>query len=177
MNSKHSNFQSNVFRIALAFVPIVFWVLQSPAAEDAKKEEGPKSPAKVLQPQDVVIPKSLFTADKTKGLDPFFPTSKRWAPPAPPKPVEPKVVKPTAPTPPPPPPDFYQGFELKGVTGTSSRKFALISTGAKIYTFGQGETRSVQTLKGTQRLTVEQISSFSVVVRLSDADKPKELKL
>lgn len=176
MTFKYSSFKSHALRSCMVLIPAFFIALQAPAAEDAKKEEA-KPANKVVEPQDIVIPKSSFTADKSKGVDPFFPSSKRWAPPEPPKPVVPKVVKPSTPAPPPPPPDYYQGFELKGVTGTSSRKFALISTGAKIYTFGQGETRSVQTLKGVQRLTVEQISSFSVVVRLSDADKPKELKL
>lgn len=145
---------------------------KSPA--DAKKAVDPKAatkePAPVATktlPIVVVFPKSTFLTALDAGQDPFYPSSKRRIPkaPEPPKTKPPVVTQNTVIIPPVvsstnlpavtsnsvptvvvAPPDLIgsANLTLRGLSGTKTRRVAVVHSGARTYDFLKGDTALIR---------------------------------
>lgn len=145
---------------------------KSPA--DAKKAVDPKAatkePAPVATktlPIVVVFPKSTFLTALDAGQDPFYPSSKRRIPkaPEPPKTKPPVVTQNTVIIPPVvsstnlpavtsnsvptvvvAPPDLIgsANLTLRGLSGTKTRRVAVVHSGARTYDFLNGDTALIR---------------------------------
>ena len=98
--------------------------------------------------------RSLFVDEIGRGIDPFFPRSERRRQVI----VEP-VVTTTSKT---PNSRIVSQLELKGISGTRSRRIALINR----KTFEQGEVGEIILDKETARIRCEQITDTSVTITL-----------
>lgn len=144
------------------------------ASADAKKAIDPKAaakgPAPVLTktpPIVVEFPKSTFLTAVEAGQDPFYPSSKRRLPKAPPAPKpNPPAVTPNTVVIPPiiastnlpttvsnaiptaalPPPDLIgsANLTLRGLSGTKTRRVAVVHSGARTYDFLKGDTALIR---------------------------------
>lgn len=98
--------------------------------------------------------RSLFVDEIGRGIDPFFPKSERRRQVI----VEP-VVATTSTT---PNSRIVSQLELKGISGTRSRRIALINR----KTFEVGEVGEIDLGKETARIRCEQITDTSVTITL-----------
>lgn len=143
------------------------------APADPKKAADPKAAAKEAPPVVtntppiiVAFPKSAFLTALEAGVDPFYPSSKRRVPKAvvPPKPpvvATNKVIIPplvAGSTNPPvattnaepvvvvPPPDLMgaANLSLRGLSGTKTRRVAVVHSGARSYDFLKGDTALIR---------------------------------
>ncbi len=139
---------------------------------DPKKPADPKAAAKEALPVvtntppiSVVFPKSVFLTALEAGVDPFYPSSKRRVPKVviPPKPppvatnkviIPPLVVgtanPPVATTNSEPvvvaPPDLMgaANLSLRGLSGTKTRRVAVVHSGARSYDFLKGDSALIR---------------------------------
>ncbi len=161
-------------------------VAQVGAAEGEAKEAGAEE-EKSGYPE-LVVPQSVFLSEARdvmpkKGLDPFFPKSKRRDPaPKGPTPEELEAQRIKAEMEkkkeeaPPPPPDPFDDLTLKGVLG-GRRPLATIHTTVKNYYFSPGEWRMVKvpdhTKGGEREVRLECVSVSAESVKLKIDNKPE----
>ena len=147
----------------------------APAAEtpapkaSAASVPAPASAAKEVKDTITVlgltVQKAEFKDNPAVGIDPFFPNSSRRAP----KPKE-MVAAPTRVT---ADPHRIDHITLKGITGTSDRRLALINNMA----FASGEVGNVRVPGGSLKIRVLNISEKSVTVAVEGDSVPHELKI
>jgi hypothetical protein len=113
--------------------------------------EAAQSPASAQEA--AVIPKSLFIDDVTVGKDPFFPRSTRRGPQI--KEVVAAAIETT--------PDLL----LKGVSGTSTRRLAIINN----RTFEVGEEGEIRIKGQSVRVKCMEIKDKSVQVKINGVDR------
>lgn len=142
---------------------------ETPAAKTAPAPASPaaadKAPADTVTVLGLTVQKAQFTDSPTSGVDPFFPNSSRRAP----KPKE-MVAAPTRVT---PDPHRIDHITLKGITGTSDRRLALINNMA----FASGEVGNVRVPGGLLKIRVLNIGEKSVTVAVEGDSVPHELKI
>lgn len=118
------------------------------------------SPVKTSEPTpEPTIRESVFQDEAGIGKDPFFPKSTRRAAKVPSinEPVVAPIVQ----------------LSLKGISGPSNRRFALINN----KTFAVGETASVRIAGGHVNVHCWEITDNSVVVSVEGDPERKELRL
>jgi hypothetical protein len=137
---------------------------------------GPSAPPPVSKPKAASLSKtnllqgaptnlfvwetnSVFDETLKKGRDPFFPESHRREPATVAQVVAAKKAVPVV--------------RLKGISGTASRRFALINN----RTFEAGEQGSVRVAEGQIQLRCLEIGASSVKVLVEGEHAPKELHL
>ena len=100
----------------------------------------------------VEVPRSAFVDDAKVGRDPFFPRSGRRmaSAPAPAAPSSPQA----------PVQASFSQFKLRGISGTTSKRIALINN----RTFEAGEEGEVKTADGKSRLRCVEVKDNSVIV-------------
>ena len=112
----------------------------------------------------LVVPRSVFVDDLTKGKDPFFPATSRrvdnTVSAIPQGPATP--VKPTA-----------EQIQLKGLFKSANRQLALINN----RTFEAGEQADVKITDGKVRLRCVEIRPRSVIILLPGETQRRELHL
>lgn len=131
----------------------------------AKSAKGSTNAEPVAAMREV----AAFTDVITTGQDPFFPDSQRRDP-RPVKPANNNTGKAAAPVPIKNP---AQHVVLRGITGSASKRLALINNTA----FAVGEEQTVQTLDGPIRVKCVQILERSVLVSLDGQSETKEIPL
>jgi hypothetical protein len=164
---------------------------------DAKKETDPKKDAKgaksdgksAKEPvKELPIPQSSFTAYDTKtynpkvARDPFFPKSERLYPPKPKPPVASTTgpggkTNATATVIVKVPDKLSDELVLKGISGTPKRRFAVIGSSVKTYTFENGEQQMVRGKDIASKVKVLAIKDQSVILQIDGETGEKELKL
>src|SRR5262249_28819673 len=103
-------------------------------------------------PLSIEPPRSVFVDDAKLGRDPFFPRSSRRmaSAPAPATPSSPQA----------PVQASFSQFKLRGISGTASKRIALINN----RTFEAGEEGEVKTAEGRFRLRCVEVKDTSVVI-------------
>ena len=125
-----------------------------------------KAAEKNLTSAQLVIPKSVFVDDLKTGKDPFFPYTARR--------VEKVPLAPTSNgTMPIQPRNLLDQVLLKGISGTGTRRFALINN----HTFEVGEQAEVKTNEGKIKIRCLEIRDRSVVVSVAGELQRRELAL
>jgi hypothetical protein len=112
----------------------------------------------------VEVPQSVFADDADAGRDPFFPRSGRR--------VASRPTPAFAPSPQNPVPTHFSQFKLMGISGTASRRIALINN----RTFEAGEEAEIKTLDGKVRIRCLEVKENSVVVLVGGSQR-KEIFL
>jgi hypothetical protein len=124
-------------------------------AENAKPTKAPAATNSVTA--EVAIPQSVFSLTNGVVKDPFFPMSSRQA------------VKTTNSA----PAVSASSFVLKGLSGSSGRRLAIINNRI----LGTGETGEVTTASGRIKIHVIEIRDTSVVIRTDAQSEPIEVFL
>jgi hypothetical protein len=132
----------------------------APVSDQVKKDS--KDSITVL---GLTVPKAEFHDDHVTGVDPFFPRSTRRTP----KPRE--IV--TVPTRTAPDTRRIDYLTLKGITGTSDRRLALINNMA----FAAGEVGNVRVPGGSLKIRVVNVGEKSVTVAVEGDSVLHELKI
>lgn len=156
-------------------------VAADPKTDETKVKTSEKKPADPKPPSDpkalakdapplitntlpilVAFPKSTFLTTLEAGQDPFFPSSQRRLPkaPEPPK-VKPPLLPPAVILVPPPTPVVVPPLDLigsakltlRGLSGTKTRRVAVLHTGARSYDFFKGDSTLIR-LPNDQQLKV-----------------------
>ena len=142
-----------------------------PAPETAPEPKKAVEPAPVVEKKTVVrmglvVRPAEFNDNYMKGVDPFFPTSRRRYPKAAPT----EVVSA-------PPTEEASGnvehLTLKGITGLGSQRLALINN----RTFAAGESAAVRTPTGQMKIRVLELGESSVKVTIGNEGKVYEIRL
>jgi hypothetical protein len=112
------------------------------------------------EPQNIEVPKSIFVVPATAqdGKDPFFPQSTRLRP-------APRLIGTTA-------PPVVPELELKGISGTASRRLAIINN----RTFERGEEGDVMCNGNRVHVRCVEIESDSVQVTFNGQAKVLRLR-
>ncbi len=123
---------------------------QTPATP--AKPGGPKPAGANAAPAELEIPKSIFITPTSpqQGRDPFFPQSFRM--------LRTVVVAPTN------TPMIATELELKGISGPTERRLAIINT----RTVAVGEEAEVISSQGKVRILCREIRADSVVVQVGN---------
>ena len=157
-----ANFNHRSARLRRGIVPAMAAIFISGGTVAVFSADTNPPPAKVA----LVIPRSVFVDDLTKGKDPFFPgTSRRLDKTAaviagPGSATEP--AKPVA-----------EQVQLKGILNSTNRRLALINN----HTFEAGEQADVKTSGGKVRVRCVEIRPRSVVILLAGESQRRELHL
>ena len=71
------------------------------------------------------------------------------------------------------PPDCFREIILKGISGSSGKRLALINN----QTLAEGESAAIRTTQGIVKVECREIKEASVVIKADCASEPKELFL
>ena len=136
------------------------------AAQPPTASAGPSKAVPGAAPAELEPPKSVFNnpANPQQGKDPFFPESTRRLP-APPPVVVPSGITTN-------PPVVLVDLDLKGISGTASRRLVIINN----RTFEVGEEAEVTTSSGQARITVKEVKDDSVRVLVNGQERILRLR-
>src|SRR4051812_10837528 len=125
----------------------------TPVKADAPAATGTNAPS-----QEALIPRAVFDITSSPVKDPFFPLSTRTAVVA--------TATTNAPT------ISAASFQLKGLSGTSNQRLALINN----RTMASGEFSEVTTPNGRIKIQLLEIKENSVLIRTESQTEPIELR-
>jgi hypothetical protein len=160
----------NPMKSLLFIIAVCVWSVSAPNASSATPAPGKTNIVETVS-TNVDLPRALldrlskFDSESTKSRNPFFPGSKGQK--------EATLNKPTTPVVPVviiPPEDR---LVLKGISGPTSGRYALVND--KILT--RGEEANIRTSSGPVKVKCLEITDSSVVLKINDQEKTKELRL